>query len=161
MACVECRELLPLTAEERESFHAYAEANRTEPDGTESQWANHTVRALAELERRVAECRELREALRMMLAAFYDRERVHFTADGEMTVMEYAKALLSRHESCCTFGPLNGNHAVNCNARTEPEPEALIDHEFEPCGCFSPAPHWGCTVLGCGQPRAAHRGGKS
>jgi hypothetical protein len=42
----------PLTPEERASFRAYAEANRTEADGTESQWASYTLRLLDEVERR-------------------------------------------------------------------------------------------------------------
>ena len=41
----------PLTKEERESFRAYAEANRTESDGSECQWADYTLRLLADLER--------------------------------------------------------------------------------------------------------------
>lgn len=38
-----------LTDEQVESFRAYAEANRTETDGTESQWAAYTIMALDEL----------------------------------------------------------------------------------------------------------------
>lgn len=40
----------PLTPDERASFRAYAEANRTQPDGTESQWASYTLRLLDEVE---------------------------------------------------------------------------------------------------------------
>lgn len=36
----------PLGQDERDSFRAYAEANMTEPDGTQSQWADYTVRLL-------------------------------------------------------------------------------------------------------------------
>jgi hypothetical protein len=40
----------PLPPEERASFRAVAEANRTEADGTESQWASYTLRLLDDVE---------------------------------------------------------------------------------------------------------------
>ena len=49
----------PLQEEERESFRAYAEENRTELDGTQSQWADYTLRALAEIDRLTARVGEL------------------------------------------------------------------------------------------------------
>ena len=40
----------PLTSAERESFREYALANRTEPNGTQCQWADYTLRLLDEIE---------------------------------------------------------------------------------------------------------------
>lgn len=42
-------ERTPLSGDERESLRAYAESCRTEPDGSQCQWADYTLRLLAEV----------------------------------------------------------------------------------------------------------------
>lgn len=44
-------ERLPLSLEEMQNFRIYALENQTENDGSESQWADFTLRALDELDR--------------------------------------------------------------------------------------------------------------
>ena len=51
----------PLTKEERESFRQYAGASLEEPDGSECQWANHTLRLLDEADRLREENARLRQ----------------------------------------------------------------------------------------------------
>lgn len=39
----------PLSESDLDSFYAYAKANKTEPNGEQSQWADYTIRIIEEL----------------------------------------------------------------------------------------------------------------
>jgi hypothetical protein len=56
-------ESIPLAQEEKDSFRAYAEGSKTEADGTQSQWADYTIRLLDENKRQAEEVGRLKKEL--------------------------------------------------------------------------------------------------
>ena len=76
-----------LTAEERASFRAYAEANRQESNGDQCQWADYTLRLLDEVE--AAAAPTLLEALEQIIV-HADR------CDLGTTIPELAEAAIAR-----------------------------------------------------------------
>jgi hypothetical protein len=79
-----------LTAEERASFRAYAEANRTEPDGTESQWASYTLRLLDDLTEALTSLAQANDTIAMM--AEMDHE---YQIEAEGTLAAVKEVLLA------------------------------------------------------------------
>lgn len=80
----------PLSASERERFRKYAEANLEESDGSQSEWADHTLRLLGERDHLNASREKLHDAFAEM-----ERER-----DAALRELERLCGPVCPHDGC-------------------------------------------------------------
>jgi hypothetical protein len=115
-----------MTPEERLSFREYAEANRTEPDGTESQWAAYTLKALAALEQAEAEVKGLRDESIINRAAFaISRDLEAELAGCIKTRNELGDGMIAAREECDVLeAKLADAHCLLRSAHAAVDPEA-------------------------------------
>ena len=103
----------PLTPEERESFRDYATDNYTASDGSLCQWADYTIRLLADLERCESVLDGLMESCRKYRAKL---ERAESERDEAQAKLVRIAGMLDALAAAQCMGELLGEECGWCPA---------------------------------------------